>query len=240
MKLLKIIKDSDPENEESVKYREGSRAVLFDEDGLVPLLFVSKYNFHKLPGGGIESGESQEQALKRECQEEIGCEIEVGEEIGKIMEYRSQYNLQQTNYCYLGTIVSKGEPSLEEDEIEEGYRTVWMSLPEAIQAIETDEPECYEGIFIQKRESVFLKEASRLLSKSTDDQTRSEGPSEHSQNRKMIRPGSKVFIVLKKDQPTGKLTQGVVQDLLTNKLNHPRGIKVRLTTGQVGRVQKIL
>ncbi|MDD5437826.1 MAG: YwbE family protein [Patescibacteria group bacterium] len=56
----------------------------------------------------------------------------------------------------------------------------------------------------------------------------------------MIRPGAKVLIVLKKDQPTGKLTEGIVQDILTNKLNHPRGIKVRLTNGQVGRVQNIL
>ncbi|MDD2673215.1 MAG: YwbE family protein [Syntrophales bacterium] len=56
----------------------------------------------------------------------------------------------------------------------------------------------------------------------------------------MIRPGAKVLIVLKKDQPTGKLTEGIVQDILTNKTNHPRGIKVRLTSGQVGRVQKIL
>ncbi|MFA6099617.1 MAG: YwbE family protein [Patescibacteria group bacterium] len=56
----------------------------------------------------------------------------------------------------------------------------------------------------------------------------------------MIRPGSKVLIVLKKDQPTGKLTEGIVQDLLTSSPNHPRGIKVRLTSGQVGRVQEIL
>lgn len=60
------------------------------------------------------------------------------------------------------------------------------------------------------------------------------------QRRQDITPGTRVKIVLKKDQPTGILTEGIVQDLLTNKPVHPRGIKVRLTDGQVGRVQHIL
>lgn len=58
--------------------------------------------------------------------------------------------------------------------------------------------------------------------------------------RKNIRAGLKVSIVLKQDQRTGKRTVGVVKDLLTNSANHPHGIKVRLTDGQVGRVQEIL
>ena len=58
--------------------------------------------------------------------------------------------------------------------------------------------------------------------------------------RKNIRPGLKVSIVLKQDQRTGKETVGTVKDILTNSPNHPHGIKVRLTDGQVGRVQKIL
>lgn len=58
--------------------------------------------------------------------------------------------------------------------------------------------------------------------------------------RNNITPGTKVSIVLKQDQRTGKLTDGVVKDLLTNSPNHPHGIKVRLTDGQVGRVQKIV
>jgi len=58
-------------------------------------------------------------------------------------------------------------------------------------------------------------------------------------HRSNIQPGVEVMIVLKEDQPTGKLTHGIVQDILTSKQYHPRGIKVRLTTGQVGRVQAI-
>ncbi|CAM4489761.1 YwbE family protein [Paenibacillus phoenicis] len=57
--------------------------------------------------------------------------------------------------------------------------------------------------------------------------------------RKNIRPGLTVDIVLKKDQPTGKLTRGIVKDILTNSATHPHGIKVRLQDGQVGRVKVI-
>ena len=59
-------------------------------------------------------------------------------------------------------------------------------------------------------------------------------------NRADIRPGLRVAIVLKQDQRTGRQTVGIVKDLLTNSKFHPHGIKVRLTDGQVGRVQEIL
>ncbi|RHW32762.1 YwbE family protein [Lysinibacillus yapensis] len=59
------------------------------------------------------------------------------------------------------------------------------------------------------------------------------------QNRKDILPGITVDIVLKKDQKTGKLTRGIVKDILTKSGTHPHGIKVRLTDGQIGRVQEI-
>ena len=60
------------------------------------------------------------------------------------------------------------------------------------------------------------------------------------QNRKDIRPGLVVDIVLKQDQRTGKRTRGIVQDILTKSPHHPHGIKVRLQSGQVGRVQEIV
>lgn len=60
------------------------------------------------------------------------------------------------------------------------------------------------------------------------------------QNRKDIYPGLEVNIILKKDQRTGVKTRGIVKDILTNSPNHPHGIKVRLTDGQIGRVCDIL
>lgn len=58
--------------------------------------------------------------------------------------------------------------------------------------------------------------------------------------RSNIKPGMTVLIVLKKDQRTGILTEGIVKDLLTSAPKHHRGIKVRLQDGQIGRVQQIL
>ncbi|MCZ8540832.1 MULTISPECIES: YwbE family protein [Psychrobacillus] len=60
------------------------------------------------------------------------------------------------------------------------------------------------------------------------------------QNRKDVKPGLEVYIVLKKDQRSGEKTKGVVKDLLTNSSFHPHGIKVRLTDGQIGRVCEII
>ena len=58
-------------------------------------------------------------------------------------------------------------------------------------------------------------------------------------NRQEIKPGMQVFIVLKKDQRSGKLTKGIVKDILTKSPNHPHGIKVRLQSGAIGRVEEI-
>ena len=58
--------------------------------------------------------------------------------------------------------------------------------------------------------------------------------------RSDIKPGMTVMIVLKQDQRTGKLTKGIVKDILTKSPNHPHGIKVRLQSGEVGRVKEIV
>jgi uncharacterized repeat protein (TIGR03833 family) len=60
------------------------------------------------------------------------------------------------------------------------------------------------------------------------------------QNRKDIQPGLTVEIVLKPDQRTGKRTRGVVKEILTKSSHHPHGIKVRLESGEVGRVQEVV
>jgi uncharacterized repeat protein (TIGR03833 family) len=60
------------------------------------------------------------------------------------------------------------------------------------------------------------------------------------QTRSNIKPGMTVMIVLKQDQRTGRLTQGIVKDILTKSPTHPHGIKVRLESGAVGRVKEIV
>lgn len=90
--------------------------------------------------------------------EEVGSTIEVGGEVGKIIEFRSRWDLLQTSYCYYGKIISKGEPDFTEKELSQGFKIVWLPLKKAILKVENDKPENYEGSFIQKRDLVFLQE----------------------------------------------------------------------------------
>ena len=58
--------------------------------------------------------------------------------------------------------------------------------------------------------------------------------------RASVRPGIRVCIILKRDQSTGKLTEAIVKDILTKSPSHPHGIKVRLVSGEIGRVKEVL
>ncbi len=78
-----------------------------------------------------------------------------------------------------------------------------------------------------------------MTSHSTSNNGNADAHHMNGQNRGDIKPGMEVEVVLKADQATGKLTRGVVAKVLTNSDFHPRGIKVRLVSGQVGRVQNI-
>ena len=164
MELIKEIKDNDfPKDESTLKIREASRAVLFDENGLIPLLFVSKRKYHKLPGGGIDEGEDKLKALVRECLEEAGSEIEVLGEIGKIVEFRSKINLKQTSYCYHGNIISKGKPKFTGSELKGGFELIWVTLEDAISKIRNDKPDDYGEEFMKKRDLAFLEKAREII-----------------------------------------------------------------------------
>ncbi|MEK7583414.1 MAG: NUDIX domain-containing protein [Patescibacteria group bacterium] len=143
--------------------RKAARAVLFDSDGNVGLLHVANKHYYKLPGGGIDGNEEVIEALKRECREEIGCEIEVFGEVGEITEHRNKIDLVQTSYCYLANVVGpKGEPHLEEDEREAGFTEMWVGIDEAIELVRNSEPTTYDGAFIIVRDLKFLKKAKAL------------------------------------------------------------------------------
>jgi len=157
MKLLKEIKDNEFRGKENyTTKREASRAILFDNEGYIPLIFVSKYNFHKLPGGGIDIDESKEDALKRECLEEVGAKIKINGKVGKIIEYRTIFDTKQISYCYYGDILSKGKPDFCDNEKAEGCQIIWLNLNDAIIQIKNDKPENYRGCLIQKRDLIFL------------------------------------------------------------------------------------
>jgi len=168
MKTISTIRDKDLGLDflDSSVYqeREAARAVVFDNEKKIALLHVTKLHYHKLPGGGIEKGESVEDALRRELSEEIGCSAGNVRELGIVEEFRNKFSLHQLSYCFLGDLIGeKGVPHLEEDEIAHGFETVWLHIEDAIKVLESETNiEDYEGKFVQKRDLAFLRQAGRL------------------------------------------------------------------------------
>ena len=165
MKELKLINPENVSEEEVEGYavREAGRAVVFDKEGKIALLNVSKENYYKLPGGGVEKGEDKMLALRRECQEEIGCDIEVVAELGIITEYRKIFSLKQISYCYLAKVKGeKGTPSFTDMERDRGFRQIWLSYEEAMKALKDSRATSVEGRdYIVPRDTTFLLEEAK-------------------------------------------------------------------------------
>lgn len=163
MKLIREITEKEITNKEtyeeiSYKVRKASRAIVFNEANKIALLNVSKDNYHKLPGGGIEKDEDIITALRRELMEEVGVEINVLNELGMIIEYRNEFKQLQISYCYLCKVIGEyKETSFTEEEKDNGFILGWVSLNEAISILEKDNPEKYMGKFIKERDLEFLK-----------------------------------------------------------------------------------
>ena len=114
MHLIKEITEKEVTNNSTVlsgiKYtlRKAARAVLFKDDKIA-ILFVSKNNYHKLPGGGIEPGENIHEALQREILEETGCTSEIGEPIGITIEYKDMVGFLQISYVFSAVVIKESK-----------------------------------------------------------------------------------------------------------------------------------
>ena len=162
MNLLKIINPEGVGEGDIVGWedRKAARAVVLDNDGLIGLLHVTNHGYYKLPGGGVEEGEDIKMALDRECEEELGVEIEVLGEIGSIIEYRARWKLHQTSYCFLAkTSGAKRAPNFTDEEKSSGFEIVWVEPKEALRLLDIKQTSDYEGKFIEQRDFYFLRQA---------------------------------------------------------------------------------
>ena len=154
------------EPKKGVKYkiRKAARAVVFNKDEKIALLFVSKYKYHKLPGGGIKPNEELYSALHREVKEETGCTINIKNGVGTIVEYRDKFELKQFSYCFVAEVKEDlRKISFTDKELSEGFELKWVGINKAIKILQADKPINYEGKFVVMRDLIFLKKVKEIL-----------------------------------------------------------------------------
>jgi 8-oxo-dGTP diphosphatase len=171
MRQLAIINPEQATEKEVAAYpvREAVQAVVFDTNNNIALLHVTKKKNYKLPGGGIEDNEDRTDALRRECLEEIGANVEIINELGSIDEYRKTFHLKQISYCYVAKLKGeKGTPNFTEEEVADGFEQVWLPYEAAMAALSTNIATDLESkAYIVPRDTLFLKEAARFFRSDT-------------------------------------------------------------------------
>ncbi|TCT15613.1 NUDIX domain-containing protein [Natranaerovirga pectinivora] len=142
--------------------REAVRGIILNNDKI--LMMVSSKNDHKLPGGGIESGETHYEALTREIKEETGFDcIGISKQVGKVFErkidfFDSNYMFEMVSYYYICKLdKKKGKLELTESEKALGFKPVYIGIEEAIQANNEFILKYPEGVIWTKRENLVLE-----------------------------------------------------------------------------------
>ena len=141
----------------SAKPRLTARAIVLSPAGRCAVMYTAKFGIHTLPGGGVEEGESIEEALHREITEETGGTIVDFEPLGYVEENRAHADYTQLSYYYIvHTADETLHPHLTELEAANGTRAMWCSLDEAFQRISTPVFERPQGKFLQARDVAAL------------------------------------------------------------------------------------
>jgi 8-oxo-dGTP diphosphatase len=152
---------STPEKWASYRLRPGARALLLNDWDEIALMHVSKLGYYKLPGGGIDEGESIEDGLMRELAEEVGvASAKVLSEIGEVVEYRDTSETRAEHYAFIVKLTDMlNTPTRTQKEIDQGYKTVWVkNLDEAIKLVEAGSPPVEGGYEYERlRELAILR-----------------------------------------------------------------------------------
>lgn len=166
MKLLKTIYETDiglKSKKLNINYeiREAARVVIFNKKNEVAIIHVANVGFHTLPGGGLKDNEDTKEALKREVLEETGYEIKNVKELGKIISYRNNDKVIQTDFGYIAKTARKiKEPQYSKGEIKDGMVLEWCDLDTAIELLQKEKSSDYTKKYKIFRDLEFLKKVS--------------------------------------------------------------------------------
>jgi len=170
MEKLIEIKDKDlkltPKEVLYWRIRDAARAIVVDKNtNQIGLLHVTKRNYHTLPGGGLNEGESVLEGVQREVLEEIGCKVKFISKFATVIEHRSQVELRQRSHIFIAELLEKVQANPTEEEIQSGSIPKWLSLDDAIKTIkkESKESRDYEYKFMFARDIMILEEYKKLL-----------------------------------------------------------------------------
>lgn len=147
------------------RIRHASRGVLIDSESNIALFHYTTQDRYGLPGGGVEEGESFEEAMIRECKEETGCDVEILSELGTVLEVRKNYQMANKSCGFLTRVLGeKGEYVPEGYEEKTETTLSWVPIEQALELIvrNHDLAPLYTQYGIE-RNTFFLKEAQRLL-----------------------------------------------------------------------------
>lgn len=143
------------------------KAIIFDSEGNIAIVGKAVHHFFTLPGGGVDQDESLDQAIVRECLEEVGCEVSIERELGIIDDYRDRDSKHVVTHCYVAKVVGeKQAPSPTEEEAKLGFFVRWVPIHEALNIIGENVAELrrnrgiphYNAGFNIVRDHLFLKE----------------------------------------------------------------------------------
>lgn len=138
--------------------RKASRGILI-QSNKVALIYLAKFNYHKLPGGGIEKGETPAQAFVREIMEETGCQCAIADPNTLTIEHRDDFKLNQISHVFFGQVTENTHQTHFDqfEEIEEGSLLKWVTVNKVTGVLENDQPDDYEGKFIHQRDLAIWK-----------------------------------------------------------------------------------
>ncbi len=137
--------------------RYASRGILFDDMGNIAIINKQVKNEYKLPGGGMEEIETKEETFLREMYEETGCEAEIIDFLGIIIEEKGKTNFQQISYVFVGKVLNNtNKLHLTQKEKLEETRVLWKSIDDGLKLIEDSEKTLIGSIFDSRYKSIFM------------------------------------------------------------------------------------